>query len=335
MTSFLPLPSAEKLIQPQEISSEIENLKTHDLDKYIRLKLGQRIFPTPSEKPCLLNNTRCNCKNCKYNEWYYTWKKEGHLRLDFDAREFTKSNLKIVELFDEYFAEIKVVIHSRKGSMEAYFIHLEDYHMHDYWKQSYQNMKLPYVAHMDVTGLGTVEIIKIMIEQIKKIKNGCTMPGICGHKEHVFCDTCMIRNHGIIPSVFNFKIKKIAFFDSVFPKTTRKNQINNKNDFIIDCKNNFTEDEKNVINKYKIHKLGDLVTHSIIHAIDKSQCLLYYDDVLEDYNINGFEVFVNFASIQLDKYLFNIIVLHDQSIKYCSSLGETSYLTINQNFMML
>jgi hypothetical protein len=333
MASFLPLPSARNLIQ-QEISSEFENLKTHDLEKYIRLKLGQRIFPTPIEKSCLFNNTRCNCKNCKYNEWYYTWKKDGHLKLDFDAREYTKSNLKIVQLFDEYFAEIKVVIHSHKGSIEAYFIHLDDYNKYDYWKQSYQEMKLPYIAHIDLTDIGTVEIIKTIIEIITKINNGCTMPGICGdNNDHTFCDTCMIRNHGIIPSVFNFKIKKIAFFHSIFPKTITITSMN-ENNIVIDCEKNFTEDEKNVIYKYKIHRLKDLVTHPIIHAIDKTQCLLYYNLVLENYNANGFEVFVNFASIQLDKYLFNIIVLHDQTIKYCSCSGETSFLIINQNYML-
>jgi hypothetical protein len=108
----------------------------------------------------------------------------------------------------------------------------------------------------------------------------------------------------------------------------------NENNIVVDCEKNFTEDEKNVIYKYKIHGLKDLVTHSIIHAIDKTQCLLYYNLVLENYNANGFEVFVNFASIQLDKYLFNIIVLHDQTIKYCSTSGETSFLIINQNYML-
>jgi hypothetical protein len=241
----------------------------------------------------LFNNTRCNCKNCKYNEWYYTWKKDGHLKLDFDAREYTKSNLKIVQLFDEYFAEIKVVIHSHKGSIEAYFIHLDDYNKYDYWKQSYQEMKLPYIAHIDLTDIGTVEIIKTIIEIITKI----------------------------------------AFFHSIFPKTITITSMN-ENNIVIDCEKNFTEDEKNVIYKYKIHRLKDLVTHPIIHAIDKTQCLLYYNLVLENYNANGFEVFVNFASIQLDKYLFNIIVLHDQTIKYCSCSGETSFLIINQNYML-
>ena len=108
----------------------------------------------------------------------------------------------------------------------------------------------------------------------------------------------------------------------------------NENDILVDCEKNFTEDEKKIIRKYKIHRLEDLVTHPMIHAIDKTQCLLYYNYVLENYNANGFEVVVNFACIQLDKYLFNIIVLHDQTIKYCSSSGETIFLTINHNFML-
>lgn len=332
MTCFLPLSTATNIIQ-DNISSEFENLKTHDLEKYIRLKLGQRIFPTPIMKKCILNNIRCNCKNCKYNEWYYTWKKDGHLRLDFDAREYRKNNLKILKLFDEYFTEIKAVIHSHKGAIEAYFIHLEDYNKYNYWEQGYEDMKLPYIARMNLTELGTVEIIKLIIERITRINNGCTMPGICGHNDDTLCDTCMIRNNGIIPSIFNFKIKKIALFHSIFPKTIMITSMN-ENDIVIDCENNFTEHEKNVIHKYKIHRLEDLVTNPIIHTIDKTQCLLYYSNVLENYNENGFELVVNFACIQLDKYIFNIIVLHDQTIKYCSSSGETKYLTINSNFML-
>ena len=69
-------------------------------------------------------------------------------------------------------------------------------------------MKLPYIAHIDLTNLETVEIIKTIIEHLKKINNGCSMPGICGHRNKPLCDTCTIRNDGIIPSVFNFKIKK-------------------------------------------------------------------------------------------------------------------------------
>lgn len=90
MSCFLRINSNKQ--STDEKCSEIENLKLTDLDKYIRLKLGQRVFPTPKMKECMVQdkNNRCNCKKCEYNKWYYTWKKEGHLKLDFDARKFIK-----------------------------------------------------------------------------------------------------------------------------------------------------------------------------------------------------------------------------------------------------
>lgn len=50
------------------------DMKHTDLEKYVRIKLGQTIFPTPEEKPCIgndedkkLHDGRCGkCENCKY-----------------------------------------------------------------------------------------------------------------------------------------------------------------------------------------------------------------------------------------------------------------------------
>jgi hypothetical protein len=116
-------------------------------------------------------------------------------------------------------------------------------------------------------------------------------------------------------------MKKIAFFDSLFPKTIKKTPLN-ENDIVVDCENNFTEVEKKVIRKYNIHKIEELVTNTIVHRIDKIECLLYYKYILENYNLNGFEVFENFVSVQLDNYIFNIVILQDRSIKFCSSVGQ-------------
>ena len=173
MNSLSCLPNRTHNITCEDYASEMENVKINNLEKYIRVKLGQKIFPTPTRKECLLNNYSCKCNNCKYNESYYTWKKNGHLRLDFDARQFIKNNFKILQLFDEYFDEIRVVVHSYKGFIEAYFISLDDYDKYNYWEQSYENMKFPYIARVDLTRLGSVAIIKTIIDRIQKIKNGC------------------------------------------------------------------------------------------------------------------------------------------------------------------
>ena len=330
MISFSSLQSINSAI-----SEELAILKNSDLEKYIRMKLGQKTFPTPSMKQCLFkgnNDYYCKtCKNCKYNQFYYSWKKEGHLRFDFDSRKFIKNNSNILQLFEEYLNEIKVVIHSHQGFIQAYFIKLEDYVKYDYWGQSYNTMKFPYIICIDLTGLGTIEIIKIIIERIHKITNGCQLPGNCGYVHNTLCDTCVIRNVGIIPSIFNFKIKKITLFNQMFPKTTKMiflNKYDNEygNHVIIDCNANFTQDEKKVIDDYQISNIHELMNHHRIHKIDKKNCLTYYKYMIDNYYLNGFEILHSFVKVQFDNYLFNLIVLHDETIKYCSSSGEKIYI---------
>jgi len=321
------------------MSGDLELVKVSDLDKYIRMKLGQKTFPTPSVKQCLFKGTNdyyCKtCKNCKYNQFYYRWKQEGHLRFEFDSRKFIKNNSNILQLFEEYFDEIKVVIHSYQGFIQAYFIRLEDYIKHDYWGQSYNSMKFPYIVCIELTGLGTIEILKIIIERIQKINNGCQLPGSCGYNHYALCDICIIRNLGIIPSIFNFKIKKITLFKSMFPKKTKMIFLNNSdheydneygNNVIIDCANNFTQDEKKAIDDYQIRNMNELINHPRINKKDKFACLMYYKHTNHNYQLNGFEIVHSFVKVQFDNYIFNLIVLHDETIKYCSSYQEKKYI---------
>lgn len=333
MSCFLGINSNNQLTD--EKCSEIENLKLTDLDKYIRLKLGQRVFPTPKMKECMVqdknNRSNCNnCKNCKYNEWYYTWKKEGHLKLDFDSRKFIKKNYNILELFNEYFDDIKVVIHSYQGAIEAYFIKVDDYLTYNYWEQSYNNMTFPYITKIDLTELGTVEIIKTVIERIQKIKNGCQKLGNCGYKCDTLCDACLICENGIIPSIFNFKMKKITLFQFKLLETTRIIPLReNEDEIIIDCENNFSEDEINLIHAYKINKIEDLLIHEKIGNIDKFECLKYYKMVRENYKWNGYEVMICLLPVQFYDYRINLIILGDGSIKYFNSLGKKSITIFN------
>ena len=334
MSCFLPSYSINNPKTYDDECLEFENLKVNNLDKYIRIKLGQKIFPRPSMKDCLFRdeNHYCKiCKNCKYNQWYFTWKKEGHLRFDFDARNFTKNNLKIVQLFGEYFEDIKVVIHSYKNFIEGYFITHDDYIKYDYWGQSYNNIKFPCIATIELSGLGTVEIIKTMIERIKKINYGCQIPGNCGFKCYTLCDNCIIYENKITPSIFNFKIKKISYFESIFPKTTKKINMNDYNqDIIIDCENNFTDHEKSVIYSYNIITIKDLMIHIRINNLEKITCLKYYKFITENYKLNGFGgIFNKTVSVQFNNYIINIIILHDGAIKYCSSSGEKNTIVNN------
>ena len=328
MSTFLSLTKFED-------KESIENLKVSDLEKYVRLKLGQKVFPTPKLKKCLVkvnekkeeNNPYCQCKNCTYNKWYYTWKHEGHLRLDFDARQFTKSNLKIIELFKDSFQEIKVVIHTYKNSVQAYFIHLDDYEQYDYWGEGYGETKLPYIASMDLTDLGTVEIMKTVIERVEKIKHHCLCPDICEHQTQPLCDHCVIRENRMVPSIFNFKVNKRAFFSSNFPKTTKKLSLNRKeNDLmIIDCEKNFSEQERKVIHDYEINQIEELMIHKRIDSLDKIRCLKHYKYARENYEMNGFEIVNELTTVQFCKYIFNILILYDGRIKYCDRLRKKTY----------
>jgi hypothetical protein len=76
-----------------------------NLKKYVRSKLGP-------------------CDNCKYNTI------QQKLRFDFDARSDecdTKKNINIVENFNEFYGNKKVIIYSGKGGIYAYIININDY----------------------------------------------------------------------------------------------------------------------------------------------------------------------------------------------------------------
>jgi hypothetical protein len=157
-------------------SSKIKHVNFDDIDKYIRIKLGQKIFPTPYLKTCKNRIAHqkisdywidCEkCDNCKYNEWYNNvWKKEGHLRFDYDAKHDISHNKNIIELFSEDFINKRIVIHSWKGDIVTYIISKLSYDKYDYWEGdcSANYIDYPYELKSTFTGESTVEIIKSLI----------------------------------------------------------------------------------------------------------------------------------------------------------------------------
>ena len=144
------------------IDKENANLKHYDIEKYVRIKLGQK-YPIPD-----------------YNE-------DGrvkHLKINFDARDDINNNKNIMELFDEDFIDKKIVIHSWKGSVTAYVISKLSYNKYDYWGEGwhYGNMRFPCEKIIDMCGTSTIQIIIELIkycehvnfikkEKIKTIKN--------------------------------------------------------------------------------------------------------------------------------------------------------------------
>lgn len=163
----------------------------YDIDKYVRIKLGQTIFPTPEPKECELKKPLCingwncydfddcmECNECKYNEWYdKVWRIEGHLKIDFDARDKYEDNKKIIELFENDFGSNIIVIHTWKGGVEIFLVskiifRISKYTKNDFWDMLSMNKSIPshlksYVTEIDRTGYGTVEIIKECIRYSK------------------------------------------------------------------------------------------------------------------------------------------------------------------------
>jgi uncharacterized protein YkuJ len=171
-------------------------MKYYDIDKYIRIKLGQTIFPTPTRKECIYKKPLCigrwkcddfddcmECNECKYNEWYdKVWKKEGHLSIHYDAQEDFTHNKKIIKLFEEDFVDNNVVIHTWKGCVHLFIVSKVNYKRYDYYpektefytfkekqytrKVSWKHINFPpYIKEIQLEGsefgaYGTVEIIK-------------------------------------------------------------------------------------------------------------------------------------------------------------------------------
>ena len=91
---------------------------------------------------------------------------------------------------------------------------------------------------------------------------------------------------------------------------------------MVDCKNNFTEEEKTIINELKIHTIEDLIRNEKISKNDKQRCLKCFGYVRESYESMGIEPFNGHNIIQLGKYVIDIRILPDGIVKYCRSLGE-------------
>lgn len=165
------------------IEKENSNLKYYDIEKYVRIKLGQTIFPTPDVNDCgHINRFNCDRYNCKYEDWYWNvWKKNGHLRIDFHAKNDISNNKLIMQLFAEDFINKKVVLHSAKGGLTAIIVSNSTYNKYDLWDfdqyhdienhkdchRRYNRSTFPFYI-MDFSGDPTVDIIIKLIKYCEK-----------------------------------------------------------------------------------------------------------------------------------------------------------------------
>jgi hypothetical protein len=154
------------------VEKENSNLKLYNIEKYVRIKLGQTIFPTPTQP-----------KICNYSHWYFdVWKNTGHLRFDFDAKGDYEQNKRIIDIFNNDFRRyngnlkndfgINVIIHSYKGAIVAYIVSNTYYNKYNYWNIQFcdiENMYLPCIVKINITGESTIGIIVKLIGYCEKI----------------------------------------------------------------------------------------------------------------------------------------------------------------------
>lgn len=177
---------------------EIDNnkIKAHKnaLEKYVRIKLGQK-YPVPDYDEydrivhmridfhasyCFAQYTGvfgsdndCDCGRCRGNN-------------DNDLEYGINNNKKIIELFQNDFNKLSfplkkyVVIHSLKGSISAFIVSEEHYKKFDYWDfwKHYGgnsghtiDIDLPYDKIIDMFSKGTVEIIVELILYFESLKH--------------------------------------------------------------------------------------------------------------------------------------------------------------------
>jgi uncharacterized protein YkuJ len=156
------------------------------------------------------------------------------------------------------------------------------------------------------------------------------------------CEKCLIDNadkeiQSIIQNIFEniqknkykFTTEQFSIFAPNFPDSTKmiacetdKNDISIFSDIIVDCENNFTRDEKEVIDKFNINNIEDLIRNNKIDKIDKQRCLKCFAYVRERYELMGTEPPNGHNVIQLEKLAISIRILPNGIIKYCKSLGE-------------
>jgi hypothetical protein len=141
----------------------MENLKINDLEKWIRIKLGQ------------------DYKNPKYIEG-----KIVHKRIDFTGNRSHNdavydNNKKICDIFLDDLNTNRIVLYSYKGSITGYIVSNKNFNRYDYWNDKYwvdgvnSELVLPYLYTNNYWYVGTVDILKDLIVNSLKIapKNEC------------------------------------------------------------------------------------------------------------------------------------------------------------------
>jgi len=165
------------------------SLKNNDLEKWIRIKLGQDyVNPkyTKWDRNITINEEEYNKLDDKRKSEF----KPNHQRIDMSAHncncdscrncgggcgikscndDLYDINKKICDIFLDDLNTNRIVLYSWKGQITGYIVKNEDFDRYDYWNNNYwcdginSNLDLPYLYTYSYCGYGTVDILKDLI----------------------------------------------------------------------------------------------------------------------------------------------------------------------------
>tara|TARA_B100001094_G_scaffold89146_1_gene85192 strand:- start:185 stop:1279 length:1095 start_codon:yes stop_codon:yes gene_type:complete len=160
----------------------MEELKETDLEKYVRIKLGQDYEKNPCMM-CHFEENECRCgSDYEVNNF-----KPKHKRLGFDARDDTEENMDLCNIFYPDLNGNHMVFHSSKGQRCSYLVNDENFKKWDWWGvpggsngwldwyfdngdiMKYDEVcKTTALYKLSCTNLGTVDIIVDFIRKSKE-----------------------------------------------------------------------------------------------------------------------------------------------------------------------
>jgi hypothetical protein len=92
-------------------------------------------------------------------------------------------------------------------------------------------------------------------------------------------------------------------------------------EYEIDCRENFNEAEQEMIKRYDIKMLENLLRCDEISSSDKERAMECYKYVCKRIRLMGIEPFNGNTTIQCGKYLFAIRISKDKEITFTQSCG--------------
>ena len=116
----------------------MKNLKNTNLEKQIRIKLGQdykipKKYENYSSEVIITKEEYDKLNNEEKKEFYE--QRPEHKRFNYDAKD--SSNKDICDIFADDLNTNRIVVYSKKGIISGYIISNKDYKKNNYWSDKY------------------------------------------------------------------------------------------------------------------------------------------------------------------------------------------------------